>query len=105
MFWFSETILMAPLVPCHLFVFIYSVTILILVAFFCVFTVDELNKHMHTLRTIFSKVVNPPSGSGVCQTERQQEVVRLLTFLKDHVRPRKGHSNLKIAAANEVCKR
>ena len=57
---------------------------------------------MKTLRTIYSKVINMPSGSEAGRTERQEEVVHLLPFLHAHVRPRKGKTNLNLNKS-KVC--
>ena len=51
---------------------------------------------MRSLRTLYTKAVNMPSGSEAGLTERQQEIVERCHFLHPHVRPRRGKTNLKI---------
>ena len=59
------------------------------------FPVDEIDRHMRNLRTMYSKVLRTYSGAGVdALTPRQKEIRELCHFLKNYMRIKEGISNL-----------
>lgn len=63
---------------------------------FILFTVEEVQTHMNSLRTAYSKVAHIPSGSGADRlTTRQKDLREMCRFLRSHLSKREGISNLK----------
>jgi hypothetical protein len=59
------------------------------------FAVHDVDTHMTSMRTMYTKAIQLPSGSAADKmTYRQKELKTLLSFLRRHVKPLKGISNL-----------
>lgn len=62
---------------------------------FLIITVKEIEVHLGSLRTAYTKLANQPSGSGYGRlTARQREIMEMCRFLKCHIKTRDSVSNL-----------
>ena len=60
-----------------------------------VFSVKAVDTRMNSFRTVFRKIIYPPSGAGGDElTTSQKRVAHLCAFLRPHLRSKATKSNL-----------